>query len=255
MKLRVAGAQMSVTEDVKANFESISRAVDRAIEEKADMLLTPEGSLSGYTHVFDREEVSDCLKTILDMARGKLGLALGTCYVEDDKRCYDEIRFYSKDGEYLGFHSKILLCSTLAEPLKGEIEHYAVKPLRTFPFEGITIGGLVCNDMWANPGCTYTPDPHLSQQLSRMGAKVVFHAVNGARDTTEFSQVVARNYHESNLRMRAKAGKIWIVTVDNCFPEDIPCSSPEGIVDPEGNWATKLPSKGEQFFAHTINII
>ena len=29
------------------------------------------------------------------------------------------------------------------------------------------------------------PDPHLTQQLARMGARVVFHAVNGGRDGGE----------------------------------------------------------------------
>ena len=31
---------------------------------------------------------------------------------------------------------------------------------------------------------------------------------NGGRNAGEFSRVVARQYHESNLRMRARAGRI-----------------------------------------------
>jgi len=254
MELRIAGAQIPVIENIKANSEAINRAIDFAVDEKADVLLTPEGSLSGYTHIFNQKEVRDALETITEKIKGGLGLALGTCYIEEDGCCYNQIRFYDEDGQYLGFHSKTLLCSTLTDPPKGEIEHYAVKPLRTFRFKGIIIGGLVCNDMWANPGCTYMPDSHLSQQLARMGAKVVFHAVNGGRNTTEFTQVVVRHYHESNLRMRAKAGRIWIVSVDNCFPEDIPCSSPGGIIDPDGKWVVRLPPKGQQLFAYTIDI-
>lgn len=42
-------------------------------------------------------------------AAGKnLGLALGTCYFEGDGRCYNQVRFYTGDGAYLGFHSKTL---------------------------------------------------------------------------------------------------------------------------------------------------
>ena len=129
-----------------------------------------------------------------------------------------------------------------------------MKPLRSFIFDETIIGGLICNDMWANPGCTYMPDPHLSQQLARMGVKIIFHAVNGGRDASEFSQIVTRNYHESNLRMRAKAGRVWIITVDNCVPEDIPCSSPGGIINPDGDWVIKLPPKGEHFFDHKIDL-
>jgi predicted amidohydrolase len=254
MKLRVAIAQIPVKKSVRANFEAINRAMGFSFRERANVLLTPEGSLSGYTHVFDKNKVAEALRRITDRAKGRLGLALGTCYVEGDGRCYDQMRFYSKGGRYMGSHSKILLCSTLADPPCGEIEHYTKGPLRTFTFEGITIGGLICNDMWANPSCTCMPDTHLSQQLSRKGAKVIFHAVNGGRDGSEFSQVVVRRYHESNLRMRAKAGHICIVTVDNCHPERIPCSSPGGIVGPDGNWVVKLPPRGERFLAHDIDV-
>jgi predicted amidohydrolase len=253
MLLRVAGAQIPVTEDVRSNLEAINNAIDFAIDEEADMLLTPEGSLSGYTHRFNQKEVAKALSTVIARTRGKLGLALGTCYFEEDGLCYDQIRFYDERGQFLGFHSKILLCSTLTEPLKGEIEYYATKPLRTFRFKRVTVGGLVCNDMWANPGYTSMPDPHLSQELARMGARAIFHAVNGGRDKSEFSQV-ARNFHESNLRLRASAGKIWIVTADNCFPENIPCSCPSGIIDADGNWIVKVPNKGRQFFACAIEI-
>jgi len=254
MKFCVACAQIPVEKSIKSNYEAISRAVEFAINEKADILLTPEGSLSGYTHEFSQEETNDCLKTILRNVKGKLGLALGTCFTEDDGRCYDQIRFYDKNGRLLGFHSKTLLCSTLTDPPEGELQHFAAKPLRTFTFEKVKIGGLICNDMWANPCCTYMPDSHLSQELARMGAKIVFHAVNGGRDASEFSQVVTRNFHESNLRMRAKAAGVWIVTVDNCVPEDIPCSSPGGVIDPNGDWVAQLPPKGERFLVYAINI-
>ncbi len=254
MKLRVACAQIPVVKSVKANFEAINRAVEFAIGEKADILLTPEGSLSGYTHEFSKEETDDFLKILLHNVEGKLGLALGTCYVEEDSCCYNQIRFYDKDGQFLGFHSKTLLCSTLTKPPEGELQHFAFKPLRTFTFEKICIGGLICNDMWANPCCTYMPDSHLSQELARMGAKIIFHAVNGGRDASEFSQIVTRRYHESNLLMRAKAAGVWIVTVDNCAPEDIPCSSPGGIINPNGDWVAQLPPKGEQFLSYTISV-
>lgn len=254
MELIVAGAQIPVTRNVESNLKAIKRAIDFAVDESADILLTPEGSLSGYTHEFDQEATRDALEMILSWASGRLGLALGTCYVEEDGLRYDQIRFYDKDGHYLGFHSKILLCSTLTAPVEGEIKYYGVKPLRAFAFKGVSIGGLICNDLWANPCCTDTPDVHLSQQLARMGAKVIFHVVNGDRDSSEFSRIVARNFHESNLRMRARAGRVWIVTADNCFPDDIPCSSPSGIVNPDGNWEVKLPPQGEGFFAHAIDL-
>ena len=50
MEIRVSGAQISVTQDIESNIKAIDRAIDYAISQKAEILLTPEGSLSGYTH-------------------------------------------------------------------------------------------------------------------------------------------------------------------------------------------------------------
>jgi predicted amidohydrolase len=230
-------------------------AIDYAKRQAADVLLTPEGSLSGYTHQFDRDAVVAALQRVTERARGaNLGLALGTCFLEpSDQRCYNQIRFYDRDGRYLGFHGKTLTCGTLDDPPEGEINHYAVSPLRTFMFGDIRIGGLICNDLWANPGCTPVPDPHLSQLLARMGARIIFHAVNGGRDGSDWSDL-AWHYHESNLRMRARAGQLWIATVDNCHPPEFRCSAPSGVIDPDGNWACRCDSRGEQFFAYTIQV-
>ncbi len=255
MEIRVSGAQIPVTRDIESNVSAIERAIDYAVSENSDILLTPEGSLSGYTHEFDTQAVQDALEHVTRKAReANLGLALGTCFVEpQDQKCYNQIRFYSPDGEYLGFHSKTLTCGSLTEPPKGEINHYAISPLKTFDYNGILVGGLICNDLWANPECTPVPDPHLTQQLSKMGARIIFHAVNGGRSESEWSDVAWR-YHESNLRMRARAGNLRIVTVDNCHPMNIRCSSPSGVINPEGEWVCRTEPKGERLFSYIIEI-
>ena len=255
MAMRVAGVQMAVTLDVESNAAAIGRAIDRACAEHADILLTPEGSLSGYTHQFDRDTVEAGLQRVTARAReAGVGLALGTCFFErTDGKCYNQIRFYSPGGEFLGFHSKTLTCGSLTVPPEGEIDHYAISPLRTFRFSGLQIGGLICNDLWANPGCTPVPDPHLSQKLSDMGARILFHAVNGGRDGSEWSEVAWR-YHEANLRMRARAGGLWIVTVDSCYPVELPCAAPSGVIDPHGNWVCQAEPQGEQFYVCDVDL-
>ena len=255
-RLRVTVAQISVGRDIDANVAIISRAIDRAITEKADVLLTPEGSLSGYTPKFNQPKVELSLKTLVAKASSAgLALALGTCFVEpDDGHCYNQIRFYDSDGTFLGFHSKTLRCGSMTKPTKGEINHFAARPLRTFQLKGITVGGLICNDMWANPGCTPMADPHLSQQLSAMGAKVIFQAINGGRNGSAWSREVYWPFHETNLRIRARTGKVWIVTADNCHPTNIPCSAPSGVLKPDGNWAVKAPNQAEQIVTYTIEL-
>ncbi|MHB9132550.1 MAG: carbon-nitrogen hydrolase family protein [Armatimonadota bacterium] len=255
MKLRIAGAQIAVSENVAENLRVLRRAVEFASGEGAHILLTPEGALSGYTHRFDIEQVTDALAEITAHAKAlQVGLALGTCFIEpDDGRCYNQLRFYTPDGAYLGFHSKILTCGTLTEPTEGEINHFAIKPLRTFDFLGVTIGGLICNDLWAFPECTPVPDPHLTHQLSRLGARVIFHAVNGARDGSERSMITWQ-YQESNLLLRSAASAVWVVTTDNCYPTHLHCAAPGGVISPDGKWVCRSTTMGEQFFTYTIDI-
>ncbi|MBN1247776.1 MAG: carbon-nitrogen hydrolase family protein [Anaerolineae bacterium] len=252
MPLHIAGAQLPVTQEVSRNVASLLRAIQYAADVGADILLTPEGALSGYTPDFDRDLVRVALEAVTQRGRDAgVGLALGTCFEEDDGRCYNQIRFYDQAGRYLGFHSKQLRCGTLEAQPQGEINDYAVAPLQVFSLGGVKVGGLICNDLWANPECTPVPDPHLTQQLSTMGARVIFHAVNGGRNGGPWSKV-AWHYHEANLRMRARAGKLWIVTVDSAHPVSLPCSAPSGVVAPSGDWACQAESQGERFFDFEI---
>ncbi|NRA39999.1 MAG: hypothetical protein HRU15_17785, partial [Planctomycetes bacterium] len=102
--MRIAAAQMNISPQIPQNVQHICNYIDQAAAAGAEILLTPEGSLSAYTHDFDRDECEDGLAVICDRAREKnIGLALGTCFVEDDNRCYNQIRFYRQDGTYLGF--------------------------------------------------------------------------------------------------------------------------------------------------------
>ncbi len=170
MKLTVALAQIPGTDNIGENLKTILEAIRFAAQNKADILLTPEGSLSGYTHEFDVPEMENALRVVGNAAaEAGVGLALGTCKYEADEKCYNELRFYLPDGTFLGCHTKTLLCGTMDEPSVGEINHFSVQPLRVFDFNGIPVGGLICNDMWANPSCTSQVDPNLTHQLSKMG--------------------------------------------------------------------------------------
>lgn len=252
--LRIAGAQLPVGTDPTANMATLRRAIAQAVAHDAEILLTPEGSLSGYTHRINGPLVARLAKELAaEAAEARLGLALGTCYIEEDGRCRNEVRLYSRSGQFIGYHTKTLTCGTLEPEPKGEIQHYTVDPLRVFEFEGVTLGALICNDLWANPGCTPQDDPHLTQKLAAMGAQVILHAVNGGRDGSEGSKL-AWMYHESNLRMRAMAAGIPIVTVDNSAPATIPCSAPSGVVGPDGNWIVQAPVKGEHVFVVDLKL-
>ncbi|MHA1371636.1 MAG: hypothetical protein ACTSRA_18200, partial [Promethearchaeota archaeon] len=63
---------------------------------------------------------------------------------------------------------------------------------------------------------------------------------------------VILSFHESNLRLRAMAGNVHIITVDNCFPFNLPCSSWSGLIGPDGNWIYKAPIMGLHVFSSEI---
>jgi len=243
--MRITLAQLPVNDwDINANLLNIKEAVAQAADEKSDVLLTPEGCLSGYHHKFDLAQLKGALEELEAFAAGcRVGLALGTCMEEADGLCYNELRFYSPGGEYLGCHTKTLLCGT-GEPPEGEVNHYAVQPLRVFDFMGVTVGGLICNDLWANPGCTPMPDTHLTRQFARMGAKIIFHAVNGGRDAASIAKGLDRRFHEVNVLMKARAEGLVICTVDNAAPEHIGVSSLGGIAVSDASWLYTLPDMG-----------
>jgi predicted amidohydrolase len=243
-------------DDIAANMRRICAALREAAIAGADVLLTPEGALSGYRPDCDEPLARAALGQITTEAKQSgVGLALGICFREDDGKCYNQLRFYRANGDYLGFHAKTLLCGRVLAPgSDDEINHYATRELRTFEWApGLRIGGLICNDVWANPEYTPKPDIHLVQQLAARGVRVIFHAVNGGRDAREWSRVNWR-YHEANLRLRARAGAVWIVTVDNAFPENLDCASPSGVVAPDGSWACRAEPRGAQIFAHTVDL-
>jgi predicted amidohydrolase len=127
-------------------------------------------------------------------------------------------------------------------------------PLRTFGLNGLTVGGLVRDDPWANPEWTPVDDPHLSRRLARMGARVVFHAVNAGSSTGD-ELALNRAYHDANPRLRARSGRQWVIVANAADPKaEREGNVVSGIVDPRGTWTIQAEPKGERFFAATIDI-
>ncbi len=248
--LRVAGLQMPVLRDVAHNEEKIRAGIEGAAHDRAHFLLTPEGSLSGYRADFDRAEVAAALERVTAFAAEmKVGLLLGTCYEEMKEgrpACFNQVRVYSPEGDYLGFHAKILRCTSLESPGSGEMAQFAQSTLRTFEWHGIRFGALICNDMWATPGYTVMPNPYLPWKLKQMGAKVIFHAINSGVDQR------TRPFHESTVELWARKLGIYIVEV-NATPEDGKAvNACSGLVGPDGSKLLVAPDSGEQDFCGDI---
>ena len=142
---------MLISQDVSENEAKISAGLRRAANDEADWMLTPEGSLSGYTADFDRREVEAAAARLAEQAKDlQVGLALGTCYKEvecEKEYCYNQVRLHAPQGDYLGCHGKILRCSSLSHPGTGEMHDYVKGVLRTYAWNGFRFGVLICNDL------------------------------------------------------------------------------------------------------------
>jgi len=244
--LTIAGLQMLVTEDVQLNTGRILDGIDAAAEAGADFLLTPEGALSGYYADFRQEDVAEALHCVTSAARSRgVGLALGTCYKEP-QGCYNQVRVYSPEGEYLGFHAKILRCDDVLHPGTGEINEFAEGTLRTFTWREIPFGVLICNDLWATPGWTTLPNPYLPWKLAQMGARIILHAVNSGCEPQY------RAFHEASEALWAQALHVYIVNVNAAGEEYRPINARSGVIGPDGQRLVCAPEVGEQFFTYTI---
>ena len=243
--LRIAGLQMDVSNDIKENEKKIIKHLNSLKDEHIDFLITPEGSLSGYTSHFNGDLLKESLARVLQAARKlKIGLVLGTCYKETitgTEYCYNQARVYLPDGTFMGAYSKILTCSPLDNPGTGEIMEYVQGSVRTFSFNNIEFGILICNDLWATPGYTTIPNPYLPWKMQESGAEIIFHIINSGTDQKY------RKFHESSVELWAMTLKMPIVEV-NAAHRDKEINARSGVIDHEGNRTKIVENRGEQIF-------
>jgi predicted amidohydrolase len=247
--LVISGLQMDVSIDLNANLQNILEGIRKASGAGASFLVTPEGSLSGYTSEFDQGELAYALEKIrAEAVRMKVGLMLGTCYKETVKGkefCFNQVRVYAPEGEFLGAYSKILRCSSLDLPGSGEMVDYVEGELRTFEWNGSKFGILICNDLWATPGYTTMPNPYLPWKLKQLGAQFIIHCINSGSDQKY------RPFHESSAELWALSLKLPILEV-NAVEPDARVNAESGLIDATGERSLIVPDSGVQFF--TIRI-
>jgi predicted amidohydrolase len=243
-EIRLAGLQMLVGSDISKNKEQILEGITKAATEGATFLVTPEGSLSGYTSDFNQEELARALEEVRAAAQKmRVGLMLGTCFrevIKGKEYCYNQVRVYTPEGQSLGAYSKILRCSELDVPGTGEMAEYAEGTLRTFEWEGCHFGILICNDLWATPGYTTMANPYLPWKLQQMGAQFIVHCINSG------TAQQYRPFHESSAELWALSLHFPIMEVNAAQAERINAQS--GLIDAQGRRTLRVPDTGTQFF-------
>lgn len=223
---RVTLAQVPVTEEVAKNLEYAHAAFEQAGRDHAQWVFFPEMFISGYYGGFRQEDVARAFEEICGLCReGRISGLVSTGWKENGKT-YDQIRIVDAQGECASIYAKRQLCYGEAYLAAGET------PM-VHTLNGIRFGTLICNDLWVTPGFSDGPDPHLSLQIARAGAQVIFQAVNSGSDQRY------RSYHESNQFTRAAEAKCPFVAVNAFEPPEI--SDTSGVVGTDFQHLAALP--------------
>jgi len=244
-RIKIAGYQMIVSNDINSNKQKILAGMKHAAGEGADFLVTPEGSLSGYTSNFDQEQLQKALSEIESATKElNLGLMLGTCFKETiggTEYCYNQVRVYEPGGQFMGAYSKILRCSSLDFPGTGEMLDYVEGELKTFDWKGNIFGILICNDLWATPGYTTMSNPYLAWKIKQMGAQFIVHCINSGTNQKY------KPFHESSAELWALSLKIPIMEINASCGEQ-PVNARSGFIDAQGERIIIVPDTGENIF-------
>jgi len=221
--MRIAGAQIPVTNDVKTNFENIMKACEWAVENKVDYLFTPETSLSGYNtmafNINTCKETEDALEKLVEYASShKLGLIVGTLWLEDKDKVNgaffgvksNQLRFYSQEGEYIGSTKKSKLVS-----FDADCEPETKNPVVTITKgeDKLKIGALICNDLVGN---YYWGGDNLAKKLKENEQPdLIIHASNTQKDQGKHVKLLHDNFHDACTQLVAYATNTPILAVDN----------------------------------------
>lgn len=230
MDCRVVLAQIEPTlGNVAANLETHVREIRAAIDARADVVVFPELSLTGY---FLKDQTSEValaldsaeLEKIADLSR-QISIVVGFAERGRDGRVYNAVAWF-EDGELLELHRKVHL---VHYGMFDEARDFAPgERFRAFESKHGRFGLLICEDMW-HIGSSWL---HF---LSNVDALVVASA-GPARGVTE---------DESGLRSTHVWNKIhdtlallyqtWIVYVNRVGSEDgILFGGGSRVVDPHG---------------------
>jgi 5-aminopentanamidase len=221
--LKVACAQIDVTDDPLINTAKILSFIDKAASQDVQIVLFPETALSGYApyHFIDKpipgKEVleSGLEKVCKKAAETGVHVVLGTSSYENGG-VYNIVYYIDGSGEIIGSHDKT----------HGTGGKYYLKgrEVRTFETQGMKFGMQVCYD-------ARFPEAWRMQALE--GADVIFHVSHAAGGGAWKTPV-----WEAHVRSRAAENGIWVVSCNVSGPIQAGKSyivSPRGLMMAESN--------------------
>ena len=199
--LRVGLGQIRVS-DVETNIRKHIEFIERAREQRLDIVCFPEAAISGYYKVHhhhpdevDWEAVDTGIQRIQDAIRDVgVGAVIGSGVRRSDG-IRNSALLFSKAGDLIGEYVKCQL-------MPSDVECYVPgSGVELYDFEGIPVGLQICYDQRF---------PELWRVLAVRGAKVIFHGSSACTPRGTWKIPVV----EAHLRSRAVENGVYVVSVN-----------------------------------------
>lgn len=236
--LRIAAAQIAVTDNLSRNLETILNAIRREAARQIDIVLFPETALSGYSvklgHPRPPEEwppIQAALQAVAAAAREYgLWVVVG-CDAWNDGAWTNRMYAFSDAGEQVAHYDKV--------HLTRDDTHFYRQGKRdvVFDLNGICVGLQVCYDVRFPEGY---------RALLDQGARVVLQGFNAASGGTWKLPVLA-----AHLRSRAAENGFYVVAANAAGPLQMVVSQ---IIDPDGLILAQANQDCEEIIEAELNL-
>lgn len=226
MEVSVVIGQFPIELNIEKNLKTILSILEQAEEE--DLVVLPEGALSGYSDDISFLEVIDwgllehSLELLRDKARQKhIHLVFGSCIFEDDK-WYNAGICFTPSGEKL-IYRKV----NLATHERGYIEAGTDLPIYSLSMKGnvVNVGIQLCRELRF---------PEQWRWMALNGAEIFIYLTNVGETREEFASV-----WRSQLISRAVENQRFLISVNNAVTSPI---CPSAIISPVGHFLRECES-------------
>jgi predicted amidohydrolase len=231
MKLAILQMQ-AVAGDVAANLASIERAMRKAGEQGADLLVAPELAITGYgagNVIRDLAEKPDGeTATRLHGLSLETGVAIIAGFAEcDGDRVYNSAMFVDRRG-VLEVYRK----SHLYGPYERALFAPEKPSAGIVEFRGMRLGMLICYDV---------EFPENVRRLAQAGAQAVL--VPTALPASDHAALIARKL----IPVRAFENQIFVAYVNHCGADErFSYAGLSGIAAPDGSMLAEAGEDGEE---------
>lgn len=186
--------------DVSKNLKNMVEIIEKQIEEKSDVVVFPELSLTGYLleeMVYD-VAIDKVPKELLELSK-KISIIFGAVELGEDMFHYNSA-FYLEDGEVKHTHRKVYL-PTYGLFDEGRYFKEGDK-IRSFQTKHGKVGMLICEDAF------HVTSPYI---LTEDGAKVIFVLTNSPLRVSGNELDIKETWESLGKASTASNNNFWIM--------------------------------------------